>query len=469
MPDDVPRSLTARLGRAFAVHPHGPTPVAAAVAADLAARARRRARGLAWAGLLVNLPLFYLDDWLNYVRGHMADPTDGYHEVGLFVWRLAAVGTLAAYLAAERRAPRDAASDRRWASGLAVWFTLLGGWFGAYFESNAPSYALFGLTLLLVAVLIHSPSRAAAAAYGAATVVALAGARLLGVTDAVVLDWTPVFALMSGFALFVDRALYLQAYRNVESAHLIGRANSDLAATLAELRETQTRLVEAERQAERARIGRDLHDSVGAQLSSLLAGVELMRLGRRAGTGPAVSLDEVEADAREAMAQLREAVWALSTAQITVEGVAAQLRRFADGRALRSGMEAVVRAEGARDAVLPPPLALHLYRIGQEAVQNAVKHSGGRTVTICVAATDATVRLLVSDDGAFRPPVAGDGAPSGFGMRTMRERAEAMGGALVVETALGTAVEVTAPLDAPPDDASAAAETGAAEVSQPYG
>jgi len=454
------------------VHPHGPTPVAPAVEADLAARARRRARGLAWAGLLINLPLFYVDDWFSYTRGSFEDP--GAHPFGLFVWRIAAVLTLAAYLVGERRAPRDAASDRRWASGLAVWFSLLGGWFGAYFTTNGPSYALYGLTLLLVAVLVHSPSRASVGAYGAALVVALGGALATGAPVGLVTDWMPAFSLVSVFAVFVDRALYLQAYRNVESAHLLGRANGELAATLAELRETQTRLVEAERQAERTRIGRDLHDSVGAQLSSLLAGVELMRLGRRAGTGPPVSLDEVEADAREALAQLREAVWALSTAEITVDGFAAQLRRFADSRARRSGMEAVVRAEGERDAVLPPAVALQLYRIGQEAVQNAVKHSGGRTVTVCVAATNGAIRLRVEDDGTFRPPVAGDGlprpaggAPSGFGLRTMRERAEALGGTLAVETAPGTAVEVTATLDAP--DASPAAETGAAEVSQPHG
>ncbi len=444
------------------MHPHGPTPVAAAVEADLAVRARRRARGLAWAGLLINLPLFYLDDWFSYGRGSMADPES--HALGLFVWRIVAVGTLAAYLAAERRAPRGLAPDRRWASLLAVWFSLLGGWFGAYFVTNQPSYALFGLTLLLVAVLVHSPSRAALVAYGAALGLALGGAWLLGAPASVVLDWAPSFLLLSVFSVFVDRALYLQAYRNVESAHLLGRANADLEATLGELRETQHRLVEAERQAERTRIGRDLHDSVGAQLSSLLAGVELMRLGRRAGTAPHVSLDEVESDAREALSQLREAVWALNTAEITVDGLAAQLRRFAEDRARRVGMEAVVRADGDLDVTLPAPIALHLYRIGQEAVQNAVKHSGGRRIAVRVAASGADVRLRVEDDGTFRPPVAGDGAPSGFGMRTMRERAEGLGGTFDVETGAGTAVDVVVPLERAP-----AAETGAAEVSQPRG
>ncbi len=444
---DAPRFLH-RLRDAKAIHPHGPTPVSELVAAELATSARRRARRLAWAGLLVNLPLFYIDDWLNYTGSVMADPLDGVHAFGIFVWRVVAVLTLGVFLVVERRAP-PGVRDERWASGLAVWFTLLGGWFGAYFVTNAPSYALYGLTLLVVAVLVHSPTRGRLLAYPAAFAVALLGALALGAPPLVVVEWVAPFVLLTVFAVFVDRALYLQTYRNAEAGHLLSRANAELSATLAELRETQGRLVEAERQAERTRISRDLHDSVGAQLSSLLAGVELARLGRQSGTGVGVTLDDVESDAREALQQLRETVWVLNTAEITVEGLAAQLRRFAESRAGRAGMHAAVTAEGDRYATLPSAHALQLYRIGQEAVQNAVKHSGGRAVSVQLVARGGRVVLRVEDDGAFRPPVpvSGDGAPSGFGMRTMRERAEGLGGSLDVDTARGVTVEASVPLD----------------------
>ena len=417
-----------------------------AVAEDLAAQARRRARGLAWAGLLVNLPLFYIDDWLNYTGGVMADPLDGVHALGIFVWRVVAVLTLVTYLALERRAPRDADTDRRWAAGLGTWFTLLGGWFGVFFATNATSYALYGLTLLLVAVLLHGPSRWRLAAYGAAMAVALLGALAVGTPPLTVVEWAAPFALPTVFAVFVDRALYLQAYRSSEAAHLLARANAGLEEALSELRQTQARLVEAERQAERTRISRDLHDSVGAQLSSLLAGIELARLREEAPVGV---LGEVEEDAREAMRQLRETVWVLNASEVTVEALAAQLRRFAEARARASGIHAAVQATGDRYAVVPAAAALQLYRIGQEAVQNAVKHSGAQTISVHITSADGRLGLSVRDDGAFRPPVTvlGAGAPSGFGMASMRARASALGGTLEIVTEAGTEVAVDVPLD----------------------
>ena len=131
-----------------------------------------------------------------------------------------------------------------------------------------------------------------------------------------------------------------------------------------------------------------------------------------------------------------------------MEAIAAQLRRFAESRARRADMTATVHAEGDRYAVLPSAHALQLYRIGEEAVQNAVKHSGACTISVRVIARDGHAAVVVRDDGVFRPPVtvAGDGAPSGFGMRTMRERAAALDGSLDVDTREGTVVQVRAPL-----------------------
>jgi signal transduction histidine kinase len=445
-------SLLDRLRSAFAVHPFGETRVQGAVESDLAAQARRRARVVAWAGLLVNLPLFYVDEWLSLQNGYWAqNPT--YHW-GLLVWRIAAVVSLGAYLVWDRRTPRGPAPDRRLASVLGAWFVLLGGAFGIWFEPNVFAFPLYAFTLLLVAVLIHPPTRAVPGAMLATLPVIVVGAVLYGTSADVLADQIEFPPLVVALALVVNRSIYRQAYRNAESARLLERANGELSATLDELRDAQARLVEAERQAERTRISRDLHDSVGAQLSSLLAGVELARLARRAEGDSPVTLDEVEADAREALRQLRETVWALHSPEITVEGLAAQLRRFAEARARRAGMHAAVHAEGDRYGALPSAHALQLYRIGQEAVQNAVKHSGGSTVSVRVAACDGRAVVEVTDDGTFRPPVpvAGDCAPSGFGMTTMRDRAVGLGGSLDVATEAGTTVRASVPLAPAPAD-----------------
>lgn len=452
MTDALPPSPSwpRRIASAFAVHPFGPSSVADEVEADLAAQARRRARVLAWAGLLVNLPLFYVDEYLSLASGAWAE-YPAYHS-GLFGWRIVAVVSLAIYLWIDRRRPSGVREDRRLATILAVWFILLGGAFGIWFEPNPAAFPLYAFTLLMVAAFVHPPSRAKTAAYLATVPLIAVGATLYGTSRPVLYDWIELPFVVVALTLVVDRSIYRQAYRNAESARLLGRVNSDLSATLAELRSTQARLVEAERHAERSRISRDLHDSVGAQLSSLIAGVELARIGERTGAGAASgeTLDQLESDARDALQQLRETVWALRTPEITIEGLAAQLRRFAEARARRSGLHASVRAEGDRFAVLPSAHALQLYRIGQEAVQNAVKHSGGQTLSIRVLARDGHVRVIVRDDGAFRPTVTapGDGAPSGFGLETMKERAASLGGTLVLDTGRGTTVDASVPLAA---------------------
>ena len=429
----LPSRLGAALASAFAVHPGGPSTVADAVVADVSETARRRARTLAWAGLLVNLPLFYADDWLSRLNGQWA-AEPAFH-AGLLAWRVVAVATLGAYLAYERRAPHAPRADRRVSTVLALWFLVLGGAYGSWADVDPAGMPLYAFSLLLVAVLVHPPTALKPLGYALALAAGTAGVVVFTESLHRAVYLASSFGVIACLSLVVDRVTYRQIYRNVASEKLLGRSNASLAAALGELRETQARLVETERQAERLRISRDLHDSVGAQLSNLLAGVELARL-----EGGGAVMDEVEGDAREAMQQLRETVWALGSEAISAGDLASQLRRFAEARVRHAGLRASVAVTGDAARVLPSAQALHLYRIGQEAIQNAVKHSGGSVVRVAVVAGEAGVELAVSDDGAFRPPVASEGAPSGFGMRTMRDRTEALGGRLTVETNAGTTV-----------------------------
>ena len=213
-------------------------------------------------------------------------------------------------------------------------------------------------------------------------------------------------------------------------------------------------------QGERARISRDLHDHVGAQLSTLLADVELVRLERGAGGTGEASLDSalvaVEADARETMAQLRESIWALGEADVTLgafrDRLAADLRQRLRRR---TRPVATVALDGPAAHVLGPEQALHLYRIAREACTNSLKHAGAGRLDVRIAAgADGAVTVEVCDDGQFVVPDAGssgDGAAglSGFGLDSMRTRAAALGGRFEIETDEGTTVRVTVPAGRP--------------------
>ena len=219
--------------------------------------------------------------------------------------------------------------------------------------------------------------------------------------------------------------------------------------------------LDAERriQDERGRISRDLHDHVGAQLSSLLAGVELARLARRKSAGRAVTDDAlaaVEADARETMVQLRESIWALHDSAVTLgalrDRLDADVRQRLRGR---TAPVATVTLDAPADRVLGPEQALHLYRIAREAVTNSLKHADASRLDIRLALGGGNLVVEVRDDGRFRPPgdASGDGAAtggiSGFGLGSMEARATAIGARFEMETEGGTTVRVTVPNEPP--------------------
>jgi signal transduction histidine kinase len=99
---------------------------------------------------------------------------------------------------------------------------------------------------------------------------------------------------------------------------------------------------------------------------------------------------------------------------------------------------------------LTPFVRQELYQIAQEALNNALKHARAQTVRVLLDFQESATRLEVSDDGSgFEPAEADRGG--GLGLRGMRERAQAIGGTLAVETApgKGTTVHITVPADSP--------------------
>ncbi len=216
-------------------------------------------------------------------------------------------------------------------------------------------------------------------------------------------------------------------------------------------------------QHERERISRDLHDHVGAQLSNMLAGLELARLSNNSsGDGQAVvptvdPLAGVEEDARITMRQLRETIWALHHEAVTPEAFAEQIRRDVATR-LRHRDRPTADVKLADDngtCELSPIQALHLFRIAQEAITNVIKHADAEHIEIRLSCKDEKVELVIQDDGTFRHEESEPGGSSsdlgmsGFGLSSMRARAEELGGTIELATKGGTTVRVIVPLVAP--------------------
>jgi two-component system, NarL family, sensor histidine kinase UhpB len=195
----------------------------------------------------------------------------------------------------------------------------------------------------------------------------------------------------------------------------------------AERRASGRRAIEAQ-EAERARIGRELHDEVGQAL-----------------TGVALELQagQVEA-AREALRAaadgVREITHGLRPEPLEDFGLRGALVALATTFADRTGVP-VRRAIMSNLPPLPPETELVVYRVVQEALTNVARHAGARSVVLSVDAREDAVVVSVRDDGAGR----GDAA-EGTGLQGMRERALLVGGRLdVTRGGDGTEVRLEVP------------------------
>jgi signal transduction histidine kinase len=212
---------------------------------------------------------------------------------------------------------------------------------------------------------------------------------------------------------------------------------------------TNARLYEQGRQLsvleERGRLARDLHDAVSQKLFSIR--VKARAASMLVGRDPAQAAAEMESVAAlsgEAHAELRAVIDGLAPPGIADGGLAESLRRYA----LLAGKAHGVRVLFASADI--PPLGAQrdaaVYRVAQEALHNALRHSGAAEVRVSLCPGPRRVTLDVADDG--RGFVAG-AASAGLGLASMRERAAAAGASLTVRSSpgKGTSVRLAVPLD----------------------
>ena len=224
---------------------------------------------------------------------------------------------------------------------------------------------------------------------------------------------------------------------------------------------------------ERARLAREMHDSLAQVLgyvnTKAQAVQELLRAGQveRA----AAQIGQLGQAAREAYVDVREHLLSLRTTLKPDQGLLDTLRPYLER--WQEGSNVPVRLEVAPEAevaaalrVLPPTAELQLLRIIQEALGNVRKHAAATAATVRLAVAGDELTVAVEDDGAgFNPDALGPSAFPRFGLAGMRERAEAVGGALELRSTpgAGTRVLVRLPLGrvpAAPTQAPVAATAG---------
>jgi len=242
-------------------------------------------------------------------------------------------------------------------------------------------------------------------------------------------------------------ALILQGARRRRAEAKAREAAAELRLSYERIRDLGGRLLGAQ-DAERSRIARELHDDISQQLT--LLSMDLALLSHAQAGRP----DDAEKLAHEAHA--RVVAVATSVHQLSHQLHPARLRLVGLVAALSSlqqeiqssGHRITFTHEGVPDAIAQD-LKVCLYRVAQEAVQNAIKYSGAREIFMSLAGTGDALTLVVGDHGAGFDAQAS--MHRGLGLVSMGERVEAFGGTLRIQSApgAGTRIEATVPLAIP--------------------
>jgi len=217
------------------------------------------------------------------------------------------------------------------------------------------------------------------------------------------------------------------------------RLTAALAERLEELAASRTRIVAAQ-DSERRRIERDIHDGVQQHVVALVTKIRLARNELRRGERPADALlADVQADATELLADLRELVHGIHPPVLSDRGLVAAIQTRADR--LPVAIDVCAEPE-LRERRFGEDVEGAAYFVVCEALTNVVKHADASAATVELSASNGHLSIVVSDDGTGAHPAAA----AGHGLTNLRDRVEALGGALNVDACPGAGTRVTAEL-----------------------
>jgi signal transduction histidine kinase len=353
-------------------------------------------------------------------------------------WVLSGTAALAIWYAAGRWL-LTAGQRYLWLAGLVA------GWLALVALSPDFSWVAFALFFRCMQLL---PIRLAVGVVAALTAVVVAAevSRGNGQVGPQVIGPSLGALVAIGIALAYRRLISENEQRRRLVAELVA-AQDDLVSTHDELAATQR---QAGALAERARLARDIHDTLAQGFSSILLLARAGRAGPAATAEVATLLGQIEATAAENLDEARRVVHALAPAALEDAPLPAAIGRLLDRLAEQTGVRAELHLDGE-----PVPIAtsqeVALLRLAQSALANVRLHAQASRVAVTLTYRPSEVSLDVVDDGVgfdLQQLQSARLGGTGFGLRAMRDRLSGVGGTLAVESSAGegTAVAATIPL-----------------------
>jgi len=248
-----------------------------------------------------------------------------------------------------------------------------------------------------------------------------------------------VIALTSGLLLAIGSAIYILRLERQERLRY-----AELAQNRGALRELSSKLLDAQ-ETERRSLSRELHDEVGQALGLLL--MDVGRLSTQLGSDAKLQemVQRIKTVAERTVQTVRNMALLLRPSMLDDLGLVSAVEWYAREVSRRGEVDVEVKADNVSET-LPDPLMVCIYRVVQEAVNNAQRHAHAKNVTVELRETPTAVQVQIKDDGGgFDAKRA-----RGMGLLGMEERVKRLGGTIVIDSrpGAGTTIRAELPLTA---------------------
>jgi signal transduction histidine kinase len=194
---------------------------------------------------------------------------------------------------------------------------------------------------------------------------------------------------------------------------------------------------------EQRRIGGDLHDDLCQRLAGIRFSCDALRktLGPGAQKSVMGRVEKIAADVSEAIERTRVLARGMAPVALESNGLASALQELVQGITTLFEVECLLQSDG-RVAIKDSIAATHLYRITQEAINNALKHAHPSRIIVSLARAGRHSVLTIEDDGGGFAPYETQRAAEGMGLRTIAYRAGMIDADVQVQSALGRGTKI---------------------------
>jgi signal transduction histidine kinase len=241
---------------------------------------------------------------------------------------------------------------------------------------------------------------------------------------------------------FDDVAIIAFLIASLMIAHLISRVRKQAEEALSSV---SYKVIEAEEQ-ERQRISKDLHEGIGQRLTLLMIEIEQLKAGSLNGVEVPSRIDALLKESTELLTDVKALAHELYSPRLEYLGIAAVMRSFCRDLGEQKRVEIDFRGDSLPSPV-PPDISLCLFRVLQEALHNAVQHSGVRQFGVQLNGTSEEIHLTVRDCGVgFNLETAK--TSRGLGLNHMQERLKLVKGSFSIDSQpkRGTTIHARVPV-----------------------